>query len=93
MANLKLQIIKDQRSTLFTKIKIKLEEYLNQPSLQSYKAQILKELATMKTGNDKRADVQYKVRIENEWTKNEVLQIVHNKIYAEGLIVAQVYKA
>lgn len=93
MSNLKLQIIKDQRSTLFIKIKEMLKSYLNQPSLQAYKTAIERELESMKTGNDKRADVQYKVRIENEWTNNEVLQILHNKIYAEGLVVAQVFKA
>lgn len=74
-----LRIVKviNERHSLGLKVSIAVNSLKHAASLRSFENALRNELVSIRTGNHTKADVQYRMRFENEWTKDEKLIIYH----------------
>jgi len=85
-----IKIIKEERSTIGIKVRLILKESINAQSLHGYKANVEAKLEALKTGNHLKADLQYKLKIRNEFQDNEFLEVYHAKNSGSDTLIANV---
>ncbi len=91
---MKLQIIKEERSTLGVKVRALAKSLESCHDLRTFVSNFNKELEKIKTGNHVDASCQYTAKIMNEFTNNELVQIWHRSSVASksDTMVMQLYK-
>lgn len=60
------------------KVRSLCKELLGAPDLHTYASNLKTELSKIKTGNHAKAELQYTVKIDNEFTNNERVEVWHN---------------
>lgn len=86
---MQLNIIKEERSRLGLSVLAIIKEAIQyQNSMEGIRNYIITNLSKFKTGNNSRADMQYRLVTVNEWTNEERIDVWHMGV--KDKLIAQI---
>jgi hypothetical protein len=88
--SLRLIEVRKESSAIGTKVRALAKELLVCESLSTFATNLNKYLTGIHTGNHTRAELQYCVKVVNEWTADEQVQIIHRRHLGDDVVVMTV---